>query len=417
MAVNRRHIAQILEMESISTNQEDNEFTVLAKIVQLDHGSGWCYASCSKCNKNLDIIDGSFVCSICNQECRYLIIRYKIHVHVIDESGHTTFVIFNQEAEKLLDSCANKFVNRLGIGSNQLPEEIINLTGKIFIFKIKVPPTMLIMVIKLYDVYDMVEPQFWCWQPVKEEDAFGKQVLQSSEIVDSICRVDTSVYPAKYISSSKKKKRNAASLITDEDDAFGKQVAVTSVYSAIVGKEPIQLKMKKLKSGKIINLRLLARRKHEANFNKPVLDGISWLVKERPERGAGITNCAGEELIGTAGASGDDAVVGWVAGVGGIDGLSCLSWLDNQKPKSVIYVCFGSLAKFPEAQITEIAFALEQSKQPEEMKESVGCRKVLRKGSERTHGVDLDGVGSTSGDFTTPDGRRVLEPLQLKFAA
>ena len=30
----------------------------------------------------------------------------------------------------------------------------------------------------------------------EEEDAFGKQVLLSSEIVDSICRVDTSVYPA-----------------------------------------------------------------------------------------------------------------------------------------------------------------------------------------------------------------------------
>ncbi|KAL7618498.1 hypothetical protein Lser_V15G01977 [Lactuca serriola] len=43
---------------------------------------------------------------------------------------------------------------------------------------------------------------------------------------------------------------------------------------------------------------------------------------------------------------------------------SCLSWLDDQKPKSVIYVCFGSLVKFPEAQITEIALALEESKQP-----------------------------------------------------
>ncbi|KAL4568284.1 hypothetical protein LXL04_023893 [Taraxacum kok-saghyz] len=67
----------------------------------------------------------------------------------------------------------------------------------------------------------------------------------------------------------------------------------------------------------IINLRLLARRKHEANFNKPVLDGILWLVKERPERGARITNCAGEELIGTARASGDAAVVGCITGVGG----------------------------------------------------------------------------------------------------
>ncbi|KAJ0503354.1 putative UDP-glucuronosyl/UDP-glucosyltransferase, UDP-glycosyltransferase family [Helianthus annuus] len=43
---------------------------------------------------------------------------------------------------------------------------------------------------------------------------------------------------------------------------------------------------------------------------------------------------------------------------------SCLSWLDDQKPKSVIYVCFGSMVRFPEAQITEIALALEESKQP-----------------------------------------------------
>ncbi|KAL4579283.1 hypothetical protein LXL04_015422 [Taraxacum kok-saghyz] len=254
MAVNRRDIAQILEMESISTNHEDNEFTVLAKIVQLDHGSGWCYASCSKCNKNLDAIDDSFVCSICNQECRYPIIRYKIHVHVIDESGRTTFVIFNQEAEKLLDSCANKSVNRLGVGSNQFPEEIVNLKGKIFIFKINVAPYNVnygcenYAVIKLYDVYgrtsDFESKKKENDTPLitEEEDAFGKQML---------------------LSIQNNKKRNTALLITDEDDAFGKQVwlsseivdciyrADTSVYSAIVGKEPIQLKMKKLKSGKM----------------------------------------------------------------------------------------------------------------------------------------------------------------------
>ncbi|KAI3743484.1 hypothetical protein L1987_61194 [Smallanthus sonchifolius] len=43
---------------------------------------------------------------------------------------------------------------------------------------------------------------------------------------------------------------------------------------------------------------------------------------------------------------------------------ACLSWLDDQKPNSVIYGCFGSMVRFQEAQITEIAFALEESKQP-----------------------------------------------------
>nr|GEW90507.1 soyasapogenol B glucuronide galactosyltransferase-like [Tanacetum cinerariifolium] len=46
------------------------------------------------------------------------------------------------------------------------------------------------------------------------------------------------------------------------------------------------------------------------------------------------------------------------------DKYGCLNWLDQQNPKSVIYVCFGSMVKFPDAQITEIALALEESDKP-----------------------------------------------------
>ncbi|KAK9271249.1 hypothetical protein L1049_026839 [Liquidambar formosana] len=40
---------------------------------------------------------------------------------------------------------------------------------------------------------------------------------------------------------------------------------------------------------------------------------------------------------------------------------SCLSWLNSKKPNSVLYICFGSLTRFSEAQLTEIASALEDS--------------------------------------------------------
>ncbi|XP_004252755.1 nuatigenin 3-beta-glucosyltransferase isoform X1 [Solanum lycopersicum] len=40
---------------------------------------------------------------------------------------------------------------------------------------------------------------------------------------------------------------------------------------------------------------------------------------------------------------------------------SCLSWLDSQEPNSVVYICFGSMGRFSDAQLTEIAFALEAS--------------------------------------------------------
>ncbi|XP_060171355.1 nuatigenin 3-beta-glucosyltransferase-like [Lycium barbarum] len=38
---------------------------------------------------------------------------------------------------------------------------------------------------------------------------------------------------------------------------------------------------------------------------------------------------------------------------------SCLSWLDSQQPNSVVYICFGSMGRFSDAQLTEIALALE----------------------------------------------------------
>ncbi|OVA15877.1 UDP-glucuronosyl/UDP-glucosyltransferase [Macleaya cordata] len=42
----------------------------------------------------------------------------------------------------------------------------------------------------------------------------------------------------------------------------------------------------------------------------------------------------------------------------------CLSWLDSMKPNSVLYISFGSLSRFPKAQLAEIASGLEASGHP-----------------------------------------------------
>ncbi|PON82021.1 UDP-glucuronosyl/UDP-glucosyltransferase [Trema orientale] len=44
-----------------------------------------------------------------------------------------------------------------------------------------------------------------------------------------------------------------------------------------------------------------------------------------------------------------------------INELDCLKWLDSKKPNSVVYVSFGSVAKFTASQLTEIALGLEAS--------------------------------------------------------
>lgn len=43
---------------------------------------------------------------------------------------------------------------------------------------------------------------------------------------------------------------------------------------------------------------------------------------------------------------------------------SCISWLNSQAPKSVVYVSFGTLATIKEAELLEIAWGLANSKQP-----------------------------------------------------
>ncbi|KAL0318073.1 UNVERIFIED_CONTAM: UDP-glycosyltransferase 88B1 [Sesamum angustifolium] len=49
---------------------------------------------------------------------------------------------------------------------------------------------------------------------------------------------------------------------------------------------------------------------------------------------------------------------------GGGDGINdCLSWLDKQPCKSVVYLCFGSVGLFSAAQLNEIAVGLERSGQ------------------------------------------------------
>uniref|UniRef100_A0A2N9EU53 Glycosyltransferase n=1 Tax=Fagus sylvatica TaxID=28930 RepID=A0A2N9EU53_FAGSY len=45
------------------------------------------------------------------------------------------------------------------------------------------------------------------------------------------------------------------------------------------------------------------------------------------------------------------------------DKHDCLKWLDSKKPNSIVYVCFGSVANFNDAQLFEIALGLEASGQ------------------------------------------------------
>nr|ABR18044.1 unknown [Picea sitchensis] len=61
--------------------------------------------------------------------------------------------------------------------------------------------------------------------------------------------------------------------------------------------------------------------------------------------------------------SGNDRVSGISASLW-TEETGCVEWLDCQKPYSVIYVCFGSVAVMSDQELLELAWGLEASKQP-----------------------------------------------------
>ncbi|PHT68055.1 hypothetical protein T459_27542 [Capsicum annuum] len=64
--------------------------------------------------------------------------RYKIHIQMKDNTDKTTFVLFNDVAEKFLDTPAHKLFNKISsLDNNDVPAHIQSLYGKDFIFNLK----------------------------------------------------------------------------------------------------------------------------------------------------------------------------------------------------------------------------------------------------------------------------------------
>ncbi|PHT72755.1 hypothetical protein T459_23540 [Capsicum annuum] len=69
--------------------------------------------------------------------------RYKIHIQVKDNTGKTTFVLFNDVAKQLHDTSAYKLFNKLSSpDNNDVSSHIQSFNGKDFIFKLKLNSTI-----------------------------------------------------------------------------------------------------------------------------------------------------------------------------------------------------------------------------------------------------------------------------------
>uniref|UniRef100_A0A3Q7GU07 Uncharacterized protein n=1 Tax=Solanum lycopersicum TaxID=4081 RepID=A0A3Q7GU07_SOLLC len=123
MFLNRMDIKELLEAEWSSELQE-YIVTVKSKIIEIHNYFGWYYISCNVCSKKIEPTNSIYRCHNCNKDCKFPLVRYKIHLKVTDRTGDTTFILFNAVAEKLLDTSAHKLFNKLTTANNDVSVQL-----------------------------------------------------------------------------------------------------------------------------------------------------------------------------------------------------------------------------------------------------------------------------------------------------
>ncbi|XP_027152127.1 replication protein A 70 kDa DNA-binding subunit D-like [Coffea eugenioides] len=101
-------------------------YTSKVTILKVDFNSQLHYKACPKCQRKVTFEGSNFVCNACNQNVEYPKLRYMLKVLVSDATGSAWFVIFDQEAERIIEhklSFVLEEFNKIGGTDNQYQPE------------------------------------------------------------------------------------------------------------------------------------------------------------------------------------------------------------------------------------------------------------------------------------------------------
>ncbi|CAI9117332.1 OLC1v1018704C1 [Oldenlandia corymbosa var. corymbosa] len=129
---------------------------VVASIVSIESEYGWFYIACKKCNKKVNPtmevggLDGGgaplqsyYYYNKCQNNVSAVVPRFRVQVRVLDDSGSTSFLLFDKDVYKCIRKTAlHVREDMLKIESEderpKVPKGLERLVGKKFIFKIEV---------------------------------------------------------------------------------------------------------------------------------------------------------------------------------------------------------------------------------------------------------------------------------------
>ncbi|XP_021744860.1 uncharacterized protein LOC110710826 [Chenopodium quinoa] len=115
--------------------------------------NSWYYIACPACQKRITPRKTDFWCFACEKQIERPIPRYRLELSVIDHSGSTIFVVFDEDAKKLIGQDASTLFeahtyekinyhkdddNDNEDDDTQIPKMIANILGRELVFKVKI---------------------------------------------------------------------------------------------------------------------------------------------------------------------------------------------------------------------------------------------------------------------------------------
>ncbi|XP_057432825.1 uncharacterized protein LOC130725629 isoform X2 [Lotus japonicus] len=124
-------------ISELHSTEEEGIFIVWAKIEGILDGEKWWYTSC-RCHKSVSIQDGMYYCSGCATFVLEVIPRFKIKLDVSDGEENATFLLFDSDAEHILQkSCKDLVASSKGKSVNEYPAAVKEIVGNDFLFKVE----------------------------------------------------------------------------------------------------------------------------------------------------------------------------------------------------------------------------------------------------------------------------------------
>ncbi|XP_039685634.1 replication protein A 70 kDa DNA-binding subunit-like isoform X2 [Medicago truncatula] len=128
-----------MTIESMIESTQVCQGSVLATICEIETEVDWYFRSCTQCATLVTVDNGMLRCRKC-KTCKSAVPRFKLHVIVMDDTGSTTFVLFDRQVTQFIGRNVQDLINEheKGEGTNDYPPDFNVLIEKQVLFKVEV---------------------------------------------------------------------------------------------------------------------------------------------------------------------------------------------------------------------------------------------------------------------------------------